>query len=788
MPGNPLPKKFHVLARIIGLLFMIGLIVPPTVLLASNYDPTASFTISPSSGSLDTTFTFDASSSYDQRGFSNYLEYRWNFEYGDEDFTDWSSTPYASYQYTSTGTKKVALEVRDEDGFTDRTYSSVTVWETGGWDAWFNVSPTSGDTSTVFTFEADTAGRGGSSGTDYEVRWDFDGDGTWDTSYDDTLISYHTYGSTGYYNPRMEIKSTDGESIEVYGFEDGDSKNVTYLYVTFGQNPNASIDVYPTSGSTSTTFYFDGSDSFDTQDHSDIDFRWDLNGDGQYEYDWDDNENPTTKYSAPGTYEATVQVRDSDGNTDEASTTVTITEGNHAPEAAFSVSSDSGLTDKTTGTTSTTFTFNAATSSDEEDSYYDINVRWDFDDDGEWDTTYSTTRSAKTSFSDAGTYTVVLEVVDSEGLTDTAETTITIVANDAPIPSFSVSPTSGTPGTTFYFDASDSSDSQYQTYQLEVRFDWEGDGSYDTSFSTDKTLSHQYDDPDTYTVKMQIRDPEGSTSETTKTVIVESSTSPHARLTVDQTSGTFSTSFHFDASESYDNETDKDDLWFRWDFNYTGENDIIYDTSWSQTDTKTKTFDQTGEIVVKVEVKDEEDQISYALTTVNLHWASSYMDYLKDSGIMKGYSDGDMAPDREVTRAELLKMVMEATDVNKYGHTYQGYFSDVVSADWYYAYVEIGAQMGIANGYTDGTFRPNNSVNRAEAMKIILEGFGVDTSSYKSGTFPDVATADWFANYVATGYNYGLVSGYTDGYFHPSYSMTRGQAAKIIALAMQGGL
>ncbi len=775
--------KRNFLPKALLAVLILGLGLFPALISASNYDPTASFNISPSSGSVDTTFSFDASDSYDQRGFSNYLDYRWSYDYGNTEFTDWSSSSSASYEYDSTGDKTVALEVRDEDGFTDRTYGEVTVWDTGGWSTWFDVSPTSGDTSTVFTFEADIAERGGTSSSDYDVRWDFDGDGEWDTDYDDTLIAYHTYDDTGYFNPRMEVRSPDGDTVEIYGFEDGDEDDVTYLYVTFNNNPGAAISVYPSSGSTATTFYFDGSNSYYTDE-----YRWDLDGDGVFEYDWSDEENPSTKYTVPGTYEATLQVRDDEGNTDEAHTTITISEDNHAPEAAFSISSDSGLSDKTTGTTSTVFTFNAATSSDEEDSYYDLQVRWDFDDDGEWDTTYSTTRTASTSYYDAGIYTVVLEIVDSEGLTDTAEDTITIVENDAPIPSFEVSPTAGTSGTTFYFDGSDSTDNQYQTYQLEVRWDWDGDGNYDTSFETDKTTSHQYDDPGTYEVIMQIRDPEGSSAETSETVLVEDSSSPHARLSVDETSGTFSTAFHFDASESYDNETEFDDLWFRWDFNYTGENDIIYDTSWSQAETKTKYFDQTGEITVKVEVKDEEDQISYAILTVDLHWASEYLDYLKDNGIIKGYSDGDLAPDREVTRAELLKMVMEATDVNKYGHTYEAYFSDVLSTDWHYAYVEIAAQMGIANGYGDGTFLPNNSVNRAEAMKIILEAFAIDVDSYDAGTFPDISSNDWFADYVGTGYDYGLINGYENGYFYPAHSMTRGQASKIITLAMQGNL
>lgn len=769
-------------ALVVGLLLSF-----PSLLLAnSEYAPTASFYVSPSSGSINSTFTYNASASHDHRGFSSGLEYRWSFDLGTDAYSDWSTSSSSTHQYDSSGDKTVALEVRDQDGYTDTTYATVTIWDNVTFDGWFNVSPLEGDTSTVFTFEGEISTKGSVSKDEFQVRWDFDGDGDWDTAYSDSHVAYHSYPDTGYYNPKMEILSPDDDTLLVIGFEDDDPHEVTFLYVTFGQSPSASIDVYPTSGTTNTTFYFEGSDSFDSQDHSDIDIRWDLNGDGLFEYDWGDDESVHTKYEVPGTYQAIIQVRDSDGNEDEAYVTITVLDDNLAPEADFSVSSDSGLTDKSVGTTSTSFTFNASSSSDEEDLSSELQFRWDFDGDGSWDTTYDTEKRAVHRYLDAGTYTVILEVADTNGATDTATEIVTIVENDAPIPVFTVSPTIGTPGTTFSFDASDSSDSQYKSTSLEIRWDWEGDGAYDTTFEIDKTTSHQYEDPGDFTPTLQVRDPEGQTSTASQSISVVASTAPVARLTVDETSGTFSTAFHFDASESYDSETDQDDLWFRWDYDYTGENDIIFDTSWSRSDSKTKYFDQTGEVTVRVQVKDIDGEISTATLTVHLHWASAYMDHLKDNGIIQGYSGGDLAPDQQVTRAELLKMVMEAMDVNKYDHSYTGYFTDVARTDWHVAYVELAYEQGIASGYSDGLFRPNDPINRAEAMKIILNGFGVDLEGYSSGTFPDVGSSDWYSIYVGTAYEYGLVNGYEDGKFYPGNRLTRGEASKIIALAMEG--
>lgn len=775
----------------LSILLTVGLLLLsfPVTLWAADYDPTASFTISPSRGSLESTFTFDASGSYDQRGLSTSLDYRWNFDYsGGGSYSNWSSSETTSHQYTEAGTMTVALEVRDEEGYTDKTYGTVTVSATAVFTGWFDVSETEGDTSTVFLFEGDVSSPLSIPASEYEFRWDFNGDGEYDTEYSSSAIVYYSYSETGYFNPRMEILSPDGDTLEVIGYDDNDDNDTSYVFVSESGNPQASMTVYPTSGSTNTMFYFDGSRSFDSQDHFDIEFRWDLDGDGSFEIDWGDTTDPTTHFDTPGTYTVTLQIRDTDEEIDEVTTTITIDDDDFGPEANFSITSDSGLIDKTIGTTSTTFTFNASGSDDEEDSSGDLQVRWDFDGDGTYDTTFSTDKSAEYQYSDAGTYNVTVQVLDTSGQTDTASDTVTTVDNEAPTATFDASPTSGTPGTVFSFDASDVSDSQYKSTYLDVRWDWEGDGDYDTSFSVDKTTTHQYDEADDYTATVQVRDPDGATATYSITIRVISSTAPTASLSVDATEGTFSTLFHFDTTGSSDDETDNDDLLYRWDFDYTGDNDILYDTSWGSTATKSKSFDQTGEIKIRMEVKDGDGEIDSDTVTISIHWASDYMDYLKSKGVLRGYTGGDLAPDQSITRAELLKMTMEGADRSISNHKYQGTFWDVPSTAWYDTYVEVGAEMDIISGYDDGSFRPDDTINRAEAVKMIVNAFDVELETYELGTFSDVQPWDWFGDYVGTAYYYGMVNGFEDGNFYPSSNMTRGEASKIIALAMQGEL
>ena len=93
--------------------------------------------------------------------------------------------------------------------------------------------------------------------------------------------------------------------------------------------------------------------------------------------------------------------------------------------------------------------------------------------------------------------------------------------NTAPVASFSITPTSGTVDTVFDFNATGSSDIEDATSVLEVRWDWENDGTWDTNFSTTKTATHQYATVGTHTIKLEVKDSGGMTNTTTKYLVVQ---------------------------------------------------------------------------------------------------------------------------------------------------------------------------------------------------------------------------------------------------------------------------
>ena len=90
-------------------------------------------------------------------------------------------------------------------------------------------------------------------------------------------------------------------------------------------------------------------------------------------------------------------------------------------------------------------------------------------------------------------------------------------------------------------------------------------------------------------------------------------------------------------------------------------------------------------------------------------------------------------------------------------------------------------RYGIANGYLDGTFRPEQPVSRAELVKLIASYFTVEGGT---SPFPDVPDGHWAAEVVSFAAEEGWVSGYPDGTFRPDAPVSRAEAVKILNHAL----
>ena len=146
-----------------------------------------------------------------------------------------------------------------------------------------------------------------------------------------------------------------------------------------------------------------------------------------------------------------------------------------------------------------------------------------------------------------------------------------------------------------------------------------------------------------------------------------------------------------------------------------------------------------------------------------------------------GYSDGTVRPNGRITRAEVATIFFRllTDDARQRNWSSENNFSDVSADKWYNNAVSTLCHMGVLGGYSDGTFRPNAPITRAEFAKIAVS-FSQANGSAVYSYFTDVKTTDWFAPYVTAAKDSGLIEGYSDGSFKPENRITRAEACAIV--------
>jgi hypothetical protein len=152
---------------------------------------------------------------------------------------------------------------------------------------------------------------------------------------------------------------------------------------------------------------------------------------------------------------------------------------------------------------------------------------------------------------------------------------------------------------------------------------------------------------------------------------------------------------------------------------------------------------------------------------------------LVDQGILEGYEDGTFLADQEVTRAETVKIVLLGAGFDVLEAS-ELHFSDVTAEDWHVNYVETAYNSGLVEGYDDGTYLPNQTVTRAEAVKIVLSSIELAYSDVDADQYDDVLMDDWFAPYVAYAKTWNIASAQTDGLWHPHEEITRGDLSEMM--------
>ncbi|WP_245238035.1 Ig-like domain-containing protein [Paenibacillus etheri] len=145
-------------------------------------------------------------------------------------------------------------------------------------------------------------------------------------------------------------------------------------------------------------------------------------------------------------------------------------------------------------------------------------------------------------------------------------------------------------------------------------------------------------------------------------------------------------------------------------------------------------------------------------------------------GYILGYADGSFNPERMITRAEMATILARLWGKNEAQASSS--YKDVDTTYWALQSISVVTAQGLMKGYEDGSFKPNQLITRAE-MAIIVERL-LDNTQSGTSSFKDINSGHWAKNAIDQAKVAGIINGYLDGTFRPNQTLTRAEAVVTI--------
>ncbi|MNZ82312.1 Cellulosome-anchoring protein precursor [compost metagenome] len=168
------------------------------------------------------------------------------------------------------------------------------------------------------------------------------------------------------------------------------------------------------------------------------------------------------------------------------------------------------------------------------------------------------------------------------------------------------------------------------------------------------------------------------------------------------------------------------------------------------------------------------------------HWAEKTIDTYVKLNFIRGYTNGQFKPNANITRAEFASLISRVFNLNAV--TGQSANMSDISSHWAKEAIEQLAGAGVLGGYSDGTFRPNQAISREEIVVILSRIVNLNSMNQddSKGNFTDLSTANSYATQaIKSAAKAGIVSGRNDGEFDPHGNTTRAEALTIIQNALR---
>ncbi len=163
------------------------------------------------------------------------------------------------------------------------------------------------------------------------------------------------------------------------------------------------------------------------------------------------------------------------------------------------------------------------------------------------------------------------------------------------------------------------------------------------------------------------------------------------------------------------------------------------------------------------------------------HWAAADVGKAFALGIATGYSDGSFRPNASISRAEWLALLSRSLEWSSVSPMSLPFADEADVPAWARTYVAEASSRGVVSGYADGSFRGNRQMTRAEAAVMIVRAMSWKFATNAAPSFADEGDIPaWAMPYVAAAAEHGVLLGREDGRFVPSAELTRAEAVSLL--------
>lgn len=169
------------------------------------------------------------------------------------------------------------------------------------------------------------------------------------------------------------------------------------------------------------------------------------------------------------------------------------------------------------------------------------------------------------------------------------------------------------------------------------------------------------------------------------------------------------------------------------------------------------------------------------LTDIQGHWAQKSIEQLVAMGAINGYGDGTFAPDKGITRAEFVTVLVKAFKLeSESGKT----FADTAN-HWAKQDIAIATAWGIINGYGDDVFGPDDSITREQMAIMVVKAAKLPPATGSAEFADSSSISAWAADAIAAACQNQLISGYEDNTYRPQRGTSRAEAVTVILNSLQ---